>query len=149
MRGTIPAGQTQGVHWLAAYLPEEGWVLLQIQVGAKENEVTVAPRLLKTLDLCDALHRRKIVTGDALLAQRELSIQIVEPGGEYVWTVKKNQADLYDDLATLFAPERVTKGFSVPQKEMRTAQTIEKSHGRLEVRTLTASRELKAYLGWP
>ena len=24
MRGTIPAGQTKGVHLLAAYLPEEG-----------------------------------------------------------------------------------------------------------------------------
>jgi hypothetical protein len=43
----------------------------------------------------------------------------------------------------------VTKGFSAPQKELRTARTVEKSHGRLEVRTLTASRELKAYLGWP
>lgn len=25
LRGTIPAGQSQGVHLLAAYLPEEGW----------------------------------------------------------------------------------------------------------------------------
>ena len=91
----------------------------------------------------------KIVTGDAILAQRDLSKIIVAAGGEYVWTVKENQSDLYDDIATLFAPERVTAGFSAPKKDFRTAETTEKGHGRLEVRTLTASAELKAYLGWP
>jgi hypothetical protein len=32
LRGTIPAGQTRGVHLLAAYLPEGGWVLAQVKV---------------------------------------------------------------------------------------------------------------------
>ena len=27
LRGTIPAGESQGLHLLAAYLPQEGWVL--------------------------------------------------------------------------------------------------------------------------
>jgi predicted transposase YbfD/YdcC len=144
MRATIPAGRTQGVHLLAAFLPCEGWVLFQVAVGHKENEIRVAPRVLQALDL-----RGKIVTGDAMLAQRDLSIEIVQAGGAYLWTVKENQADLYDDIATLFAPERVTKGFSAPQKDLRTAETLEKGHGRLELRQLTASCELKAYLGWP
>jgi predicted transposase YbfD/YdcC len=144
LRGTIPAGRTQGLYLMAAFLPDEGWVLLQIEVLPGENEISAAPRLLKTLDL-----RGKIVTGDALLAQRDLSKSIVEAGGEYVWTVKKNQSELYEDIATLFEPERVTAGFSAPQKDFRTAETTEKGHGRLEVRTLTASAELKAYLGWP
>ncbi len=60
MRGTIPAGHSQGVHLLAAYWPEEGWVLFQVEVGNKENEIPAAVRLVKTLDL-----RGKIVTGDA------------------------------------------------------------------------------------
>jgi predicted transposase YbfD/YdcC len=144
LRGTLPAGRSQGVYLLAAFLPDEGWVLLQIEVRPGENEVSAAPRLLKALDL-----RGKIVTGDALLAQRDLSKIIVEGGGEYVWTVKKNQGELFQDIALLFAPERVTAGFSAPKKDFRTADTVEKGHGRLEVRTLTASAELKAYLGWP
>ena len=37
LRGTIPAGQTKGVHLLAAYLPEEGWVMLQVEVSSWEN----------------------------------------------------------------------------------------------------------------
>jgi hypothetical protein len=43
LRGTIPAGQTQGLHLLAAYLPEAGIVLMQMEVGAKENEIVAAP----------------------------------------------------------------------------------------------------------
>jgi hypothetical protein len=60
LRGTIPKGKSQGVHLLAAYLPEEGIVLLQVAVESKENEITVAPRLLAELDL-----KGRIVCGDA------------------------------------------------------------------------------------
>jgi hypothetical protein len=73
LRGTIPAGQSRGVHLLAVYLPEEGWVLLQVVVEGHENEVPAARRVVGTLDL-----RSKIVTGDALLTHRELSVEIVE-----------------------------------------------------------------------
>src|SRR5215210_9391707 len=39
LRGTIPPGKTQGVHLLAAYLPKQGIVLFQVEVGCKENEI--------------------------------------------------------------------------------------------------------------
>lgn len=144
VRGTIPAGQTKGLHMLAAFLPGEGWVVIQVEVDDRENEIKAAPRVLKCLDL-----RGKIVTGDALLAQRELSIQIVEGGGDYVWTVKDNQPQLRQDIETLFEPEKCVKGFSPATQDFRTAETVEKGHGRLERRTLTASSELKGYLDWP
>ncbi len=51
LRGTIPAGRTQGLHLLAAYLPEEGWVLLQVEVSHAENEIPAALRVVKSLDL--------------------------------------------------------------------------------------------------
>ena len=144
LRGTILAGQTHGRHLLAAYLPAEGWVLYQVEVANKENEISAAPRILKALDLRD-----KVVTGDAMFAQRELSRQIVEAGGDYVWTVKDNQSALRQDIALLFQPEETVKGFSPALKEFRTAQTFNKGHGREERRTLTASTELKDYLDWP
>lgn len=144
LRGTIEAGHTHGTRLLAAFLPTEGWVLGQIQVARHENEISASLQLLKTLDL-----RGKIVSGDAMLAQRDLSRLIVEAGGEYLWTVKTNQPELRGDIQTLFEPERVTKGFSAPKKDLRAATSREKNHGRLEIRTLTASRELKGYLGWP
>lgn len=144
LRGTIPAGQTHGVHLLAAYLSGEGWVVLQVEVGVKENEIPVAARVLKRLDL-----RGKIITGDALLAQRELSRLIVEVEGDYVWTVKGNQPQLCEDLETLFAGESCVKGFSPATQDFRESETIEKAHGRIECRTLTASTELKGYGNWP
>lgn len=144
LRGTIPSGQTHGVHLLAAYLPKEGWVLMQVAVGGKDNEITAAPQVLKCLDL-----RGKVVTADAIHAQRELSAQIVEAGGDYVWTVKDNQPELRRDIETLFQPEKIVKGFSPAAREFRSAETIEKNHGRLERRRLTVSTELKGYLNWP
>ena len=69
LRGTIPTGETQGVHLLAAYLPREGVVLMQVEVLDQENEITTAPRLLEVLDL-----RGKVVRGDAMLTQRDASL---------------------------------------------------------------------------
>lgn len=144
LRGTIAAGQTRGLHLLAAFLPGEGWVIVQVPVADTENEITVAPRVLQAVDL-----RGKIVTGDALLAQRHLSAQIVAGGGDYVWTVKDNQSQLRQDIATWFEPERCVKGFSPTRKDLRTARTTEKAHGRLEQRTLTVSSDVTGYLDWP
>jgi predicted transposase YbfD/YdcC len=144
LRGTIPAGQTKGVHLLAAYLPEESWVIYQVEVNSWENEIPAAMRILRRLDL-----RGKIVTGDALLAQRELSTHIVEAGGDFVWTVKGNQSRTQEDIELLFAPESCAPGFSPSHKDFRTATTRDKGHGRLERRTLTTSSLLKDYVNWP
>lgn len=144
LRGTIPLGQTRGVHLLAAYLPGAGLVVMQVEVERHENEITAAPQVLKSLDL-----QGKIVTGDALLTQRKLSRQIVEAGGEYVFPVKDNQPQLLHDSQTLFTPEPCVKGFSPPPKELRVTSTLEKGHGRLERRTLSVSSDLKGYVDWP
>ena len=145
MRATIPAGETKGVHLLAAYFPEDGWVLLQVEVGSRENEIPAALRIVKQMNL-----QGKIVTGDALLAQRELSTEIVEAGGDYVWTVKGNQGQLKQDIQFLFEEEASSGGTSLYQKDFQTVTTINKGHGRLERRTLTSSSLLQSeYLDWP
>jgi predicted transposase YbfD/YdcC len=144
LRGTIPTGQTQGVHLLAAYVPEEGIVLMQVAVDDKENEISAAPQVLKCLDL-----RGKIVVGDALHTQRKLSAQIVEAGGDYIWTVKDNQPQLRQDIEQVFAEEVCVKGFSPTPKDFQAAHTVHKGHGRLEERTLTTSSVLRDYCDWP
>jgi predicted transposase YbfD/YdcC len=142
LRATIPAGRTHGLHLLAAYLPEEGWVLLQ--VDASRGELPAAMHIVKHIDL-----RGKIVTGDALFAQRHLSAWIAGSGGDYIWTVKDNQSQLYHDIETLFAPDERLPGFSQGRLDFRTAQKWNKTHGRLECRTLSASSMLKGFANWP
>ena len=64
---------------LAAYLPEEGIVLMQVAVDSEESELTAAPRILASLDL-----RVRIVCGDATFTQRDLSARILYEGGDYI-----------------------------------------------------------------
>jgi predicted transposase YbfD/YdcC len=144
LRGTIPPGKTQGVHLLAAYLPQQGIVLMQVEVGCKENEIVAAPRLLKSVDL-----KGKIVTGDAMFAQKELSQLVVEGGGEYVWTVKDNQSSLRAEIASAFEIEGGKTALKVLKNDFERSETIEKGHGRIEQRRLVATSMLKGYLEWP
>jgi predicted transposase YbfD/YdcC len=144
LRGTIPAGQSQGLHLLAAYLPAEGIVLMQMAVESKENEIVAAPKVLASLDL-----RGKIVMGDAMQTQRELSMQIIEAEGDYLWLVKDNQPQLRSDIEQWFAPETHVKGFSAATKDFQTVRTVNKGHGRHEERMLTTSSLLNDYLDWP
>lgn len=144
LRGTIPAGQTRGVHLLAAYLPGSGVTLAQVAVAHKENEIVAAPLLLTRLDLNGV-----IVTGDAMQTQRALSRQIVEAQGDYCWVVKENQPELLATLELLFERPRVATGWSDPSTDFTTARQVAKGHGRLEERVITVSRMLREYLDWP
>ncbi len=90
--------------------------------------------------------------------RRELSRTIGKAGGDYVWIMdpecgsrgKDNQPETLRDLERLFAPEPCTPGFSPASHDnFRTARTVEKSHGRIERRTITVSSALKGYLDWP
>jgi predicted transposase YbfD/YdcC len=144
LRGTIPKGKNQGVHLLAAYLPEEGLVLLQVAVESKENEITAAPRLLTQLDL-----KGRVICGDAMFTQRELSVQIVAQGGDYIWFVKDNQRQLSAEVEQFFVPSRQAKGWHVPQLPRTVTQKTEKAHGRLEQRTLTLITDETGFVDWP
>lgn len=144
LRGTIPVGETQGVHLLAAYVPEEGVVLMQVEVETKANEIVAAPKLLEALDLRDC-----VVTGDAMFTQRDLCEQIVVEGGDYVFPVKGNQAKLLQAIAEVFVPAPVTAGHSRHILPETYAETVTSGHGRLEYRYLTLSSQLNDYLDWP
>jgi predicted transposase YbfD/YdcC len=145
VRGTITPEDPFGLHLLAAYLPGEGLVLMQMVVEKdKENEIVVAPKLLKCLDL-----RNTVVIGDAMHTQRQVSIQIVEAGGDFVWIVKDNQAKTRQAIEQLFAPEKPVPGLGCPPMDFRSAQTVDKQAGRVEERHITVSSLLNEYLDWP
>lgn len=145
LRGTIDLEVSDGLCLLALYLPGEGITLAQIAIEEGQSEVSAAPTLLGWVDL-----RNKVVIGDALHTQRQVSIQIGKAGGNYLWMVKGNQRQLLQDLQDWFDPTlTLLPGMGCPPKDFRSATITSKGHGRLEVRTLTTSSQLNDFLDWP
>lgn len=106
-------------------------------MAEQEGELTTAPEVLAQLNL-----KGRVVTGDALYAQKDLSCQVVEQGGDYFWVVKDNQPTLRADIALLFAQPPWGEEFATVTEQGR--------HGdRREVRKLWASTALNEYLDWP
>ena len=145
LRGTIDLETSDGLCLLAVFLPNEGVTLAQIAIESKQNEISAAPTLLGYVDL-----RNKVVIGDALHTQRQVSIQIGKAGGNYLWTVKGNQPQLLQDLQDGFdAKVELLPGMGSPPKDFCSATLTSKGHGRIEVRILTTSSQLNDFLDWP
>jgi len=138
LRGTIAKRATQGLRLLAVQHTTAHAVVSQTALSDTENEISAAKRLLKKADL-----RGTILSGDAIFAQRELSRQVVHGGGDYLWKVKANQAGLLHQIASLF------QGSAGRIKDLGTARSLDKGHGRLEERRLSSSSRLADQVEWP
>jgi predicted transposase YbfD/YdcC len=145
VRGTIPSGELRGTHLLSIYVPQQGLVLAEAEVDRKENEIVVAPKVLKQVNLQGA-----IVIGDAMHAQRDVSNQIVTDGGNFIWTIKGNQPRTHWAIEKLFVHEVCNLRQGAPlSKHCQMDTQVNKGHGRLEKRTILVSTELNDYLDWP
>ncbi|MBY0461485.1 MAG: ISAs1 family transposase [Gemmataceae bacterium] len=103
-------GDTPAVHLLAAFAPKVRAVIGQIRVDAKTNEHKAALRLLGVVPVAG-----KVVTGDAIFCQTEVTEALAQQHAEYILHVKDNQptvreriADLLDPAASFF-PGRVPR----------------------------------------
>ncbi len=113
------------------------WDKRGVRGDGKESELGMASGLLAELEL-----KGKVVTGDALYAQRELSRSILEQGGDYFWVVKDNQPGVKEAVSLLFEHPPWGESFGEACQEGR--------HGdRWEHRRLWASAALNGYLDWP
>lgn len=144
LRGTRIADEEPADHVLSVYDVQEQRVVAQAAVDQKENEIVAAPRALEQVEIA-----AKIITGDAMHAQRALSAQIVERGGDYLWVVKENQERLYQDIERLFASEKPKPGFGKISTDFLQAETVNKGHGRIEKRHIQTSAMLNDYVDWP
>ncbi len=112
----------------------------------QKSELAVAARLIQHIDW-----KGKVLTGDALYCQRGLCSALRQAGGDYLFLVKGNQPQLFEDLRLLFAPLAPAKraGEGVLRLPEQHAHTTEKAHGRLDLRSIRVSSELKGYSDWP
>lgn len=128
------------VHLVSAYAAKARLVLAQQVVADKSNEITAIPDLLAMLDLQGA-----VVTIDAMGCQKTIVQQIVETGADYVLALKDNHPTLSEDV-------RLWLDTQVGQDRLPVHETVDKDHGRIEVRRYVLSAEI-AWLAqkpeWP
>jgi len=124
------------LHLLALQEAEENLTIEQTALAAGENEISAAKRLLEKAEL-----KNKIVSGDAIFAQKELSRKVVEKGGEYLWKLRANQGSIYEQ-----AKEHFEKS---GDNYRRRASLLEKGHGRIEEREILTSFRLAGEIEFP
>ena len=139
LRGSATA-QSPGAHLLAAFSASLQGVIGQLRVAPEANEITAALVLLKTLPL-----KGVIITGDAICTQKAICQLITDGGGDYFFTVKGNQPALKADIAQVFRPFSPSEVWSAPL-DLGRAETIEKSHGRIETRQIETTASLNPHL---
>jgi predicted transposase YbfD/YdcC len=119
-------GDKGAIHMVSAWASANRLVLAQCKVDEKSNEITAIPELLKLLEINGC-----IVTIDAMGCQKEIASQIVEQGADYVLALKGNHGGLFEDVQWLFE-QAITTDFVDVDHDF--CQSIDKGHGRLELR---------------
>ncbi len=116
------SGHEKALHIVSAWCHSNQLVLAQQKVDSKSNEITAIPVLLKLLDL-----NNRIVTIDAMGAQREICEQIISQGGDYLISLKGNQGMLHNDVMDYFNDKKTLENSLISEEN-------DKGHGRIEQR---------------
>lgn len=119
---------------VSAWASSNRLVLGQRKVDAKSNEITAIPQLLQVLAIAGC-----IVTIDAMGCQKDIASAIVEHGADYVLALKANQPSLYEDVQWLFEQALATQFRGIVHDFH---QTLDKGHGRVEIRRCWTLSEL-------
>jgi predicted transposase YbfD/YdcC len=137
LRGTLghAAPDQQKMHQLALYETQTGVLLKEQVTGEKQNELSIVSQFFTPY-----LVKGRILSADALHTQHAFCLRVTRWDGDYVLIAKGNQATLAHDLQLFFEEP------PVDCRDWRTARTIDKGHGRVEIRELVASTELNDFL---
>jgi hypothetical protein len=123
------------MHQLALYETKTGVLLKEQVTGEKQNELSIVAQFLTPLWV-----KGRIISADALHTQHLFCASVTRWDGDYVLIAKGNQPILRDDLQLFFSEP------PPDCRDWRTARTVDKGHGRLEIRELVVSTELNDFL---
>ena len=123
-------GANGAIHLVSAFAGQARWVLAQQAVAEKSNEITAIPDLLALLDLQGA-----VVSTDAMGCQKAIAHQIVEAGADYVLALKDNHPTLCEAVQGWLDTE-------VACGRLPVQDTMEKDHGRIEIRRYALSDQI-------
>lgn len=130
---------------VSAWAESNGLVLGQLKVTAKSNEITAIPELLRLLELGGC-----IVTTDAMGCQKNIAKEIQEADADYVLALKGNQETVHQEVKSFLDATLAEKQTARPvgaklskaAASLASLQTVEKDHGRLEMRRYYQSDQL-------
>lgn len=142
LRGTQKhlAEDQQKMHQVNLYETGTGIVLKEQIVGEKESELSRISEFFTPLWV-----KGRLVSADALHTHASACASIIACAGDYLFFAKGNQSTLKTDLQLFFRE---------PPADCRdwfTARTVEKGHGRTEIREIEVSTDLNDFLArdWP
>lgn len=134
LRATAKSGfKKSGICLVSAWVSEHELVLGQEKVSEKSNEKTAIPELLKSLDLKNAL-----VSCDAAGCQLTNADLIVEKQGHYLFALKQNQKNIYEQVS-----ERMEKNKVFLPKD----EWVDFGSGRIEKRVCYVENHLELFDG--
>jgi predicted transposase YbfD/YdcC len=127
-----------------AWARQNGLVLGQLKVADKSNEITAVPELLRALELAGC-----IVTVDAMGCQKKIAKEIVEADADYVLALKGNQETVHQEVKAYLDDAILRRSLPTRRRpgprevpELDYLETIEKDHGRIEIRRYWQSERL-------
>jgi predicted transposase YbfD/YdcC len=129
------------LHSVSVWASEFGLSLGQVACAEKSNEITAIPELLRLVDIKGA-----IITIDAMGTQKAIAAQIVEGEADYVLALKGNQETLHQTVI-----DHIDEQLEGDLAQACEHVTIEKGHGREEMRTylqLPAPKSLPGFTLW-
>jgi len=133
------------LHLVRAWATQHRLVLGQQACAEKSNEIEAIPRLLKLIDVKDA-----IVTIDAMGCQKEIAQQIREQEGDYVLALKDNHPKLCEAVRQAFEAEQAREAAGEKPRYRKTV-TQNTGHGRDEERTyyhMPVPKDLPGAAAW-
>ena len=119
----------KALHLVSAFATTDRLVLGQQATDEKSNEITAIPALVERIDLEGAL-----VSIDAMGCNPDIAQSILDADADYLLAVKDNKPTLHAEIRSYFD--------TAPSNKLERVQTVEKGHGRLEIRNYTVSHEV-------
>jgi len=128
------ANEKAAIHMVSAWSEANHLVLGQVATEEKSNEITAIPKLLKLLDIQDA-----VISIDAMGCQKAIAGQIIDQQGDYLLALKANQGGLHEEVELLF--DQCIRD-DCQGVAYATAQTVNGGHGRVEERRVWTTWEV-------
>lgn len=89
--------EKQLMHLINPYVVESEFVLGQLDVGSKTNEIRAFPEMIDTRDVTGA-----IISGDALITQKDIAPKVIDAKGGYNLSLEVNLKNLVEKVKYQF-----------------------------------------------